>query len=72
MKFVVYVAVSFITSFYVLLVPFFIPIYFVLCFVCMCLILKIISYKVPPKHPYVSTRLDGIISHKKTFFQNKI
>ena len=39
MKFVVCVAASFITFFQVLLVPIFIIVYMVVCFVCFCLIL---------------------------------
>ena len=38
-KFVVFMAFSFITFFHVLLVPFFIIVYTVVCFVCFCLIL---------------------------------
>ena len=39
MKFAVYMAVSFITFFHILLVLFFIIVYNVVCFVCFCLIL---------------------------------
>ena len=39
MKFAACMAFSFITFFHVLLVPFFIVVYMVLCFVCFCLIL---------------------------------
>jgi glucan phosphoethanolaminetransferase (alkaline phosphatase superfamily) len=39
MKFATYMAFSFITFFHVLLVPFFIIVYMVVCFVCSCLIL---------------------------------
>ena len=39
MKFAAYMAFSFITFFLVLLVPFFIILYMVVCFVCFCLIL---------------------------------
>jgi len=38
-KFAAYMAVSFITFFYIFLVPFFINVYTVVCFVCFCLIL---------------------------------
>jgi len=39
MKFAVYMAFSFITFFHVLLIPFFIFVFMVACFVCFCLIL---------------------------------
>ena len=39
MKFAAYVAVLFITFFHILLVPFFIIVYMVVCLVCFCLIL---------------------------------
>jgi len=39
MKFAACKAVSFITFFHILLVPFFIIVYMVVCFVCFCLIL---------------------------------
>jgi len=39
MKFAAYMAFSFIIFFHILLVPFFITAYMVLCFVCFCLIL---------------------------------
>ena len=39
MKFAAYVAFSFIAFFHVLLVPFFIIVYVVVCIVCFCLIL---------------------------------
>ena len=38
-KFAAYMAVSFVTFFRILLVPFFITLYMVVCFVCVCLIL---------------------------------
>jgi hypothetical protein len=39
MKFAAYMAFSFITFFHVVLVPFFITVYMVVCFECVCLIL---------------------------------
>jgi hypothetical protein len=39
MKFATDTAVSFITFFHILLVPFFITVYMAVCFVCFCLIL---------------------------------
>jgi len=39
MKFAAYMAVSFIRFFHIILVPFFIIVYMVVCFVCFCLIL---------------------------------
>ena len=44
MKFAAYIAVSFISFFHVLLVPFFIIAYVVVCFVCFCLILYIMYF----------------------------
>jgi hypothetical protein len=44
MKFAVYMAVSFITFFHILLVPFFVIVYMVVCFVCFCLILYIMYF----------------------------
>ena len=41
MKFAAYLTVSFINFFHILLVPFFITMYMVACFVCFCLFLKI-------------------------------
>ena len=41
MKFAAYMAFWFITFFHILLVPFFITVYMVVCFVCICLILYI-------------------------------
>ena len=38
-KFAAYIVLSFITFFHILLVPFFIILYMVVCFVCFCLIL---------------------------------
>jgi hypothetical protein len=38
-KFAAYMAFSFITFLHVLLIPFFITVYMVVCFVCFCLIL---------------------------------
>jgi len=38
-KFAAFMAVSFITFFHILLVPFFITVYMAVCFVCACLIL---------------------------------
>ena len=38
MKFAAYMAFSFITFFHALLVPFFIILYMIVCFVCFCLI----------------------------------
>jgi hypothetical protein len=46
MKFAAYMVVSFITFFHILVVPFCITVYMVVCFVCFCLILYIIySYR---------------------------
>jgi hypothetical protein len=39
MKFAAFMAVSFITFFHILLVPFFAIVYVVVCFVCLCLVL---------------------------------
>jgi hypothetical protein len=44
MKFAAFMAVSFITFFHIRLVPFFIIVYMVVCFVCFCLIMYFYRY----------------------------
>ena len=48
MKFVAYMAFSFITLFHILLVLFFITVYVVVCFVCLCLIFKLSPSGIEP------------------------